>query len=438
MPSRIVTSAWPWDSPAVRNRSIGRSFYPKYLRTPDARARRVPEANPRGRVLAPLHVARSQQEALPWRLPSSSPIDFSSPAIDRIIDLASGEDVVLVTSTAGGPTDERRWVMRCDWFFSVRHRAIAELVDYGVVGETRRFEAWRCGPPWRGSRQEGDRIGELARSFLRANGVSVGDSSNVDVRSCGARAVVLPGPAAGYAESSNRTRPRWQPSGRPAIEQLAGCRIVQRRAIAAVAELFEVSTCRPRILALGGATGAGVDTALIALSRAARLNGFVPVSTSIGADSPGSVEEPLALRPRRRRRIGSEAWQRFLELTVQSPRGHVQLFVGPEPIAHVHLVWLDRLTPRALADAVRPANLGASLRRRVESAARRARGLPGRFASLLWGADPGHRGASTARVPPSSPPSKRRSYGDETMPVAGPTALVDTIVLAGRRESWPR
>ena len=31
-PSRIATSALPCDSPAVRNRSIGASFYPKYLR----------------------------------------------------------------------------------------------------------------------------------------------------------------------------------------------------------------------------------------------------------------------------------------------------------------------------------------------------------------------------------------------------------------------
>jgi hypothetical protein len=122
-------------------------------------------------------------------------------------------------------------------------------------------------------------------------------------------------------------------------------------------------------------------------------------------------------------------WQRFLELTVRSPRGHVQLFVGREPIAHVQLVWLDRLTPQALAGAVRPANLCPPMRRRVESAARRARGLPGRFASLLWGQVPAPRRVS--RPGPSVIAAEpTQVYGDETMPLPGPDALVE-------RASWP-
>src|SRR5688572_31029820 len=46
----------------------------------------------------------------------------------------------------------------------------------------------------------------LAHSFLRANGVSVGDGSNVDVRSCGARAVVLPARDTGHAVDRKSTR----------------------------------------------------------------------------------------------------------------------------------------------------------------------------------------------------------------------------------------
>src|SRR5262245_66598630 len=77
------------------------------------------------------------------------------------VDLASGDEVTLITSTAGGPTDEMRWAARCDWFFSARHQAIAELVDFGPVGERRRFEAWRCGPPWHGSREHRRRALDL-------------------------------------------------------------------------------------------------------------------------------------------------------------------------------------------------------------------------------------------------------------------------------------
>ena len=57
------------------------------------------------------------------------------------IDLATGERVSLIVSTAGGTTEQARWAERCAWFNRVVHPAIAPLVDYGAVGETQRFEA---------------------------------------------------------------------------------------------------------------------------------------------------------------------------------------------------------------------------------------------------------------------------------------------------------
>ena len=62
----------------------------------------------------------------------------------RTIDLASGEDVVLIVSTSGGRSEQVRWAARCDGLSRVVHPALAELVDYGVFGEMKRFEAWRC------------------------------------------------------------------------------------------------------------------------------------------------------------------------------------------------------------------------------------------------------------------------------------------------------
>src|SRR5690349_17515453 len=69
----------------------------------------------------------------------------------RAVDLATGTVVTVLTSTAGGASDQMRWSVRCDRFFRVRHRCIARLVDYGLIGPVARFEAWRCGDRWQGS-----------------------------------------------------------------------------------------------------------------------------------------------------------------------------------------------------------------------------------------------------------------------------------------------
>src|SRR5947209_5963469 len=76
---------------------------------------------------------------------------FAVSDAQRVVDLATGEPVVLRITSAGGPHDQRRWALRCDEFVKVRHRRMAPLVDYGEIGETQRFEAWGCGLAWTGS-----------------------------------------------------------------------------------------------------------------------------------------------------------------------------------------------------------------------------------------------------------------------------------------------
>jgi hypothetical protein len=146
------------------------------------------------------------------------------------IDLASGDAVTLITAIAGGPTDEKRWASRCDWFFSARHRALAELVDFGPVGEHRRFEAWRCGPPWRGSREQRERVLDLARAFLKANQLTSG-GADASVRSNQSEAVVLPDHAAGYPEAASGAMP-------PAELSAFGVRIIDRDATRGIADLL--------------------------------------------------------------------------------------------------------------------------------------------------------------------------------------------------------
>jgi len=68
---------------------------------------------------------------------------FAVSGAQRVVDLATGELVVLTITSAGGPHDQRRWAVRCDAFLKLQHHSMATLVDYGEIGETQRFEAVR-------------------------------------------------------------------------------------------------------------------------------------------------------------------------------------------------------------------------------------------------------------------------------------------------------
>ena len=76
---------------------------------------------------------------------------FASDDKGDAVDLATGARVLLIAGTAGGVSDQLRWNQRCDMLHALGHRAIAPLVDFGLVGECSRFEAWACGSSWRGS-----------------------------------------------------------------------------------------------------------------------------------------------------------------------------------------------------------------------------------------------------------------------------------------------
>ena len=95
----------------------------------------------------------------------------------RVIDLATGADVVLTISSAGGPTDQLRWAARCDWFQQLFQPSLARLLDYGLIGETRRFEAWQCCLSQSGApSKEASRTACSAAAFLRACGLTASEN----------------------------------------------------------------------------------------------------------------------------------------------------------------------------------------------------------------------------------------------------------------------
>jgi DNA-binding NtrC family response regulator/tetratricopeptide (TPR) repeat protein len=297
---------------------------------------------------------------------------------ERAVDLSSGEEIMLVASAAGGPSEQARWTLRCDRWSRLYHPAIARLVDYGIVGEMRRFEAWRCGPPWQGGRAAAAQAIGQAAAFLRANALTEGTLSMQAVRRRGDRAVVVPSVDMGYDA---------EPAMPPVDLTLAACglAIANRRAADAVAELFtHLGPWRARAVALWAPPGGGLGTSIEDLARTARLNGYVPLSSRL-------VEsEVLGLLAGRSlflidRAGAAGAWRRVVDITLRAPGPHVLLLAGREEIAHVHGLPLEPLPASVLVEAIRPRNVPVAIRRRVEAAASRSRGLPGKFVSLLWG-----------------------------------------------------
>src|SRR5262249_19093021 len=123
---------------------------------------------------------------------------FAALDATHVVDLATGDPVVLTVTAVGGRVDQREWALRCDALLALRHVAMAPLVDYGLVGHAQRFEAWRCGPPWRGSPAAARSAVPRASAFLRACGLTAGEVDAGRLRHSPCGPVVLPPASAGY------------------------------------------------------------------------------------------------------------------------------------------------------------------------------------------------------------------------------------------------
>src|SRR5262249_35281485 len=119
------------------------------------------------------------------------------------IDLATGGSVLLLVSSAGGRSEQLRWTARCDLLSRLAHPALARLVDYGPVGETRRFEAWNGTADWCGSRVQSVEVFNRAQSFFAALGLTRPRVSSAAIATDSGRAVVVPDDGAGYEVSGD-------------------------------------------------------------------------------------------------------------------------------------------------------------------------------------------------------------------------------------------
>jgi DNA-binding NtrC family response regulator len=343
-----------------------------------------------------------------------------------VVDLATGERVWLKTSTIAAAAEMLRWSDRCDWLFSIRHRAMAELVDYGALDRTGRFEAWRCGH-LRSTAPDAERLRTRLSAFLRANGRSVDlGAALVHVDRAG-QSLVVPGSQDGFAVHDG-----LQPSTDQPNLHLVDCghRLAERPALSAIVDLFRDDTQRqPRAIAMGAARHGGLTAAITVLARAARCHGFVPVCGQAFDTFVDLLEGRSLFLIAERDRI-SESWQRFLRSVVRSPRPHIVLLMTREAVTAVPLVWLERLDDESLTASIRPAVAGVAIARRVASAVGKARGLPGRFTELLWG-----KPREVVRPPFAAHAAEgSTTYGDQAVDAAGDSSGDPAVSPYG---TWP-
>jgi len=308
----------------------------------------------------------------------------------RVMDLATGERVVLTIDAAGDTSAQRRWAVRCDGLQKLHHRKIVPLVDFGAVGTSRRFEAWRCGPPWAGASEEAHKAAEIVRRFFHASGLTTGSDAVDRVRVGPGGAAVLPDDFAGYSCESEADAPADMPLDARAIA------LIDRRAVASFAEMFlPTSGSRPHIAALWGPPGCGKTTVVRHLARTARINGFIPVAARFAGGRYAELWQGRSLfviddGP------GGGAWTALLDAATRSPQPHVLLIVGNDEQRTVDGVALDRIPLDTLVSAVQPPPTDRRMLARARRAAEEARGVPGRFVRLLW---PTLAGESRSRRP---------------------------------------
>ena len=300
----------------------------------------------------------------------------------RARDLATGGMVTLVVGCAGGVSDQMRWTDRCSAFRALHHRSIAPLVDFGLVGEASRFEAWLCGPTWTGAAEVSASTCHRVKLFLSAAGLSAGPLAPECVRvALDGTALVLPEAGTGYPFEADADVAETPLHAR-------GLGVIERPGIAALSEMFHgVGAARPHVAALWGPPGSGKRTALREVARIARLHGFVPVASRLVSSRYADLWRGRSLFV-----IGDEEdnnrWPAFLDVALRDAQPHVMLMVGNEECRSIDGVRLGVVPADAMVSAIVPRLLSHDLERAVRRAAERAQGLPGRFVRLLWRQSP--------------------------------------------------
>jgi DNA-binding NtrC family response regulator len=290
------------------------------------------------------------------------------------IDLATGLRVQLLVSPAVSVEAQLAWSAACDWFQRLHHPAVAPLVDYGLLGRDRRFEAWQCGPSWKGADAIALATRRCVGEFLQATGLLSAEATlPVHVRR--AAPVVIP--------PCSALRPNGTTDGSSLPLANRGMATIQRPAVPALSEMFrEFTGSRPHAAALWGRPGSGKSVVARELARIARVNGFVPLAAHLvdtGYRHLWQGRNVFVIDD------GAErGWQAMLQVEIAAPVPHALLIVGNAEVRGVDGVVLPCVEPDQLVAAIVPQAMDAAIERRVRRAAQHSFGIPSRFALSLW------------------------------------------------------
>ena len=295
------------------------------------------------------------------------------------IDLATGERVSVVVSTAGGPTEQARWAERCAWFARIAHPSLAQLVDYGALAETQRFEAWAAQSHWPGAAAAAEQALTRASRFLVANGRSPGAGAVASTGCRAGRPVLVPDASAGLpADVAGAAEVDADPA-------LLGVLRHHDRRMAVLGDIFGAGgTDRLPALALWAPEGGGMPAAVRVMARSARLAGYVPLNAVLHSDAIRPLLQGRTLAVFAHDDVEG-GWRAVLDAALEVSRPHIVIFAGTAPVRRVHTVPLERVRAEALQASVCPEAVAMKQRRAVATAARRAQGLAGRFEQLLFG-----------------------------------------------------
>jgi two-component system response regulator HydG len=204
---------------------------------------------------------------------------------NHALDLATGEEVWIRIEHDQSPSSS--WAERCAALYARRHPCLVELADYGLLGRTGWFEAFRTRGRlrrWTNGRRRAVRTIEEVTAFFRRQGLSEGALTLSHIVEVEGRPRVLPDEGTGLVleapatgDSIVRTTSRaskWTGSTGIVLQ----ARVVLDRIVEFVEE---PRLGRARWLHVRAPAGSGISTTIRLVAREVRLKGLLPVAASL-------------------------------------------------------------------------------------------------------------------------------------------------------------
>ena len=299
------------------------------------------------------------------------------------VDLASGAAVRVRLAPAGSRANQIAWNSCCAVLANLRHPLINPLVDYGMADARHVFEAYAMRGPIRATGASAAGLVDHVIKFLQANGVG------------------LPRPLADYV-LREVTVGHILP-GRP-----VGVSLQPRQVFDAIHEALDaggpLGACA---MAISGEPHSGLRTLRMAAARTARLEGYVPIATSVLRQrtwlAATLLDRHVCVLAGEEPGEGSAVAEVLTRLGAASPRRHVVLSFGRttpnRPAVQVERMGIVALMEMVFLDAdygPTPAELF--------DAARRSGGRPGQFLSCLGASEPAESRSLSMSVHESTGP----------------------------------